>query len=51
MTVGPGRRPAEQDFVKPEIPTPGERAAFRLLSLVWIGVVILAGVILYAVFT
>jgi hypothetical protein len=41
----------EQDFVKPEIPTPGERAAFRLLPLVWIGVAILAGVILYAVFT
>jgi hypothetical protein len=41
----------EQDFVKPEIPTSGERTAFRLLPLVWIGVVILAGVILYAVFT
>ena len=41
----------EQEFVKPEIPTPGERAAFRLLPLVWIGVAILAGVILYAVFT
>ena len=41
----------EQDFVKPEIPTLGERAAFRLLPLVWIGVAILAGVILYAVFT
>jgi hypothetical protein len=41
----------EQDVVKPEIPTPGERLAFRLLPLVWIGVAILAGVILYAVFT
>jgi hypothetical protein len=41
----------EQDSLKPEIPTPGERAAFRLLPLVWIGVAILAGVILYAVFT
>ena len=37
--------------MEPELPTPGERAAFRLLPLVWIGVVILAGVILYAVFT
>ena len=44
-------RPPEQDFVRPEIPTPGERLAFRLLPLVWIGVAILAGVILYAVFT
>jgi hypothetical protein len=41
----------EQDFVRPETPTPGERLAFRLLPLVWIGVAILAGVILYAVFT
>jgi hypothetical protein len=41
----------EQDVVKPEIPTPGERLALRLLPLVWIGVAILAGVILYAVFT
>jgi hypothetical protein len=45
------RSTGEQDSVKPEIPTPGERAAFRLLPLVWIGVAILAGVILYAVFT
>jgi hypothetical protein len=37
--------------VKPEIPTRGERAAFRLLPLIWIGVAALAGVILYAVFT
>jgi hypothetical protein len=37
--------------VKPELPTSGERAAFRLLPLVWIGVAILAGVILFAVFT
>jgi hypothetical protein len=41
----------EQDVVKTEIPTPGERLAFRLLPLVWIGVAILAGVIIYAVFT
>jgi hypothetical protein len=41
----------EQDVVKTEIPTPGERLAFRLLPLVWIGVAILAGVILYDVFT
>jgi hypothetical protein len=37
--------------VQPELPTPAERAAFRLLPLVWIGVAILSGVILYAVFT
>ena len=41
----------DQDSVKPELPTPGERAAFRLLPFVWIGVAILAGVILYAVIT
>jgi len=41
----------DQDSFKPELPTPGERAAFRLLPLVWIGVAILAGVILYAVLT
>jgi hypothetical protein len=41
----------EQDLVRSETPTPGERAAFRLLPLIWIGVAILAGVILYAVFT
>ena len=37
--------------MKPEIPTPAERAAFRLLPLVWIGVAVLAGIILYTVFT
>ena len=37
--------------MKLENPTPGERAAFRLLPLIWIGVAVLAGVILYAVFT
>jgi hypothetical protein len=37
--------------MEPEVPTPAERTAFRLLPLVWIGVAILAGVILYAVFT
>lgn len=36
---------------EPEIPTSAERTAFRLLPLVWIGVAILASVILYAVFT
>jgi hypothetical protein len=37
--------------MEPEVPTSAERTAFRLLPLVWIGVAILAGVILYAVFT
>jgi len=32
-------------------PSDGERRAFRLLPLVWIVVAILAGIILYAVFT
>jgi hypothetical protein len=41
----------EQDLVRPEAPTAGERAAFRLLPLIWIGVAVLAGVILYAVLT
>jgi hypothetical protein len=41
----------EQDPEKREMPTPGERAAFRLLPLILIGVAVLAGVILYAVFT
>jgi hypothetical protein len=31
-------------------PTPGERRAFRLLPLVWIVVLVLAGIILYGVF-
>jgi peptidoglycan/LPS O-acetylase OafA/YrhL len=31
-------------------PTPAERRAFRLLPLVWIVVLVLAGIILYAVF-
>jgi len=47
----PQPRPEDEKPVKTEVPTPGERAAFRLLPLVWIGVAVLAGVILYAVFT
>ena len=47
LSLGPS---GDEDAVT-EIPTPGERAAFRLLPLVWIGVAILAGVILYTVFT
>jgi hypothetical protein len=31
-------------------PTPGERRAFKLLPLVWVVVLVLAGIILYAVF-
>jgi hypothetical protein len=37
--------------MKTELPTRAERAAFRLLPLVWVGVAVLAGVILYSVFT
>lgn len=32
-------------------PTQAEKRAFRLLPLVWIVVAVLAGIILYAVFT
>ena len=41
----------DEEYVEPKAPTRGERAAFRLLPLVWIGVAVLAAVILYAVFT
>jgi hypothetical protein len=34
-----------------EAPSPAERRAFHLLPLVWIVVLILAGIILYAVFS
>jgi hypothetical protein len=37
--------------MRPELPTPAERAAFHLLPLVWISVAILAGVIRYTVFS
>jgi hypothetical protein len=47
----PAPPPGDQEQVSPATPTPAERAAFRLLPLVWIGVAVLAGVILYAVFT
>lgn len=41
----------DEEYVEPKAPTRGERTAFRLLPLVWVGVAVLAGVILYAVFT
>jgi hypothetical protein len=37
--------------MKTVLPVPAERTAFRLLPLVWIGLPILAAVILYTVFT
>jgi hypothetical protein len=43
------RMPRDSYVVEPG-PTPGERRAFRLLPLVWIVVLVLAGIILYAVF-
>jgi hypothetical protein len=43
--------PGDQEQVSPEPPTSAERTAFRLLPLVWVGVAVLAGIILYAVFT
>jgi hypothetical protein len=39
------------DPYTPELaPSPGERRAFRLLPAVWLVVLVLAGIILYAVF-
>ena len=40
----------EQDPRQPDLPTPAERRAFKLLPLAWIVVFVLAAVILYAVF-
>jgi len=37
-------------FVPEPGPTPGDRRAFKLLPLVWVVVLVLAGIILYAVF-
>jgi hypothetical protein len=42
--------PARDSYILEPGPTPAERQAFRLLPLVWIGVFVLAGIILYAVF-
>ena len=42
-------RPPEEAQT-PELPTPAERRAFKLLPLVWIVVFVLAAIILYAVF-
>lgn len=49
----PGQEPhPPTDPYTPEPgPTRGERRAFRVLPLAWIGVAVLAGIILYAVFT
>jgi hypothetical protein len=49
----PGQEPhPPADPYTPEPgPTPGERRAFRILPLAWIAVAVLAGIILYAVFT
>jgi hypothetical protein len=46
------RQPATPlDPYTPEpAPTPGERRAFRLLPWAWLVVLVLAGIILYAVF-
>jgi hypothetical protein len=45
----PGPRDGDEEQVKTGLPSPAERTAFRLLPLVWIGVAILAAVILYTV--
>jgi len=48
----PRQPSARRDPYTPEPgPSPGERRAFRLLPLVWIVLLVLAGIILYAVFT
>jgi hypothetical protein len=49
----PGQEPhPPRDPYTPEPgPGPTSRRAFRLLPFAWIGVAVLAGIILYAVFT
>jgi hypothetical protein len=47
----PRQPTARRDPYTPEPgPTPGQRRAFRLLPLVWLVVLVLAGIILYLVF-
>jgi hypothetical protein len=48
----PPRQPAppRDPYVAEPGPTPGERRAFRLLPWAWLVVLVLAGIILYAVF-
>ena len=41
---------ALEDAQSPALPTPAEWRAFKLLPLVWIVVLVLAAIILYAVF-
>ena len=43
-------RPQEETRT-PDLPTPAERRAFKLLPLAWIVVFVLAAIILYLVFT
>jgi hypothetical protein len=43
-------RPQEEGQT-PELPSPAQRRAFKLLPLAWIGVFVLAALILYAVFS
>jgi peptidoglycan/LPS O-acetylase OafA/YrhL len=40
-----------EDAQNPALPTPAERRAFKLLPLVWVVVLVLAAIILYAVFS
>jgi hypothetical protein len=42
--------PEDDSQIVVDAPSPAERRAFHLLPLVWIVVLILAGIILYAVF-
>jgi hypothetical protein len=44
-------RARPQEAQTPELPTPAERRAFKLLPLAWIVVFVLAAIILYAVFS
>ena len=43
--------PPEEESQGVDAPSPAERRAFNLLPLVWVVVLILAGIILYAVFS
>jgi hypothetical protein len=48
-TTSRGSRRSLDPYTPEPGPGPGERRAFRLLPLVWIVVLVLAGIILYAV--
>ena len=44
------QRRAQEDVDATSLPSPAEHRAFRLLPFVWVGVFVLAAIILYLVF-